>query len=344
MIDNLFLYDIGAFVTIQEAILRLRTIGLIGTLVLGLLAAPLPAEAQQAGKVYRIGWLARSRVHEGFRQRLRELGYIEGQNLIIEWRSAKGKRDLYPELAAELVRLKVDLIFTVGPHATRAAKQATSTIPIVMGNASVDPVRHGLVASLARPGGNITGLFDLMPDLAGKRLELLKEAFPKVSRVGHLSVRGNLPGVAHLKETEAVARALGVRVLALEVRGPDDLENAFRAAVEGGADALIVVGVSFFIPHRQRIVDLEVKYRLPAMHTHRGWVPAGGLMSYRTNNLERYRRAATYVDRILKGTKPADLPVERVTKFVFEINLKTAKQIGVTSPPEILLRATKMIK
>ncbi len=326
--------------------MRLRTTGLIVTLALGLLAAPLPAEAQQPGKVYRIGYLSRTAaVHEGFRQRLRELGYIEGQNFVIEAaRLPKGKRDLYPELAAELVRLKVDLIFTVGPHATRAAKQATSTIPIVMGNASVDPVRHGLVASLARPGGNITGLFDLMPDLAGKRLELLKEAFPKVSRVGHLSVRGNLPGVAHLKETEAVARALGVRVLALEVRGPDDLENAFRAAVEGGADALIVVGVSFFIPHRQRIVDLEVKYRLPAMHTHRGWVPAGGLMSYRTNNLERYRRAATYVDRILKGTKPADLPVERVTKFVFEINLKTAKQIGVTIPPEILLRATKMIK
>ncbi len=324
--------------------MKLRTIGFIGTLAFGLLVAPLPAEAQQPKRIYRIGYLARSGVHEGFRKRLRKLGYIEGRNLVIEWRSAKGKRSLYPELAAELVRLKVDLIFTVGPHATRAAKQATSTIPIVMGNASVDPVRHGLVASLARPGGNITGLFDLMTDLAGKRLELLKEAFPKVSRVGHLSVRGNLPGAAHLKETEAVARALGVRIQALEVRGPDDLENTFRAAVEGGADALIVVGVSFFIRHRQRIVNLEAKYRLPAMHTHRGWVPAGGLMSYRTNNLERYRRAATYVDRILKGTNAADLPVERVTKFVFEINLKTAKQIGVTIPPVLLLQATKVIK
>ncbi len=324
--------------------MRVRTIGLISTLVLGLLAGPLPAEAQETGKVYRIGYLSVSPVHRVLRQRLRELGYIEGQNLVIEWRSAKGKRDLYPELAAELVRLKVDLIFTVGPHATRAAKQATSTIPIVMGNASVDPVRHGLVASLARPGGNITGLFDLMPDLAGKRLELLKEAFPKVSRVGHLSILGNPPGVAHLKETEAVARALGVRVQALEVRGPDDLENAFRAAVEGGTEALIVVGVGFIISHRQRIIDFEIKSRLPAMHTHRGWVPAGGLMSYRTNNLERYRRAAMYVDRILKGTKPADLPVERPTKFVFEINLKTAKEIGVTIPQSILYRADKVIK
>jgi len=326
--------------------MKLRTIGLISTLVLGLLAAPLPAEAQQPGKVYRIGYLSRTAsVHEGFRQRLRELGYIEGQNLVIEAaRLPKGKRDLYPELAAELVRLKVDLILTVGTVATRVAKQATSTIPIVMGNASVDPVRHGLVASLARPGGNVTGLFDMTQDLAGKRLELLKETFPKVSRVGHLSVRGNPPGVAHLKETQATGRALGVRIQALEVPGPDDLESAFRAAVEEGADALIVVGVGFIIRHRQRIVDLEVKSRLPAMHTHKRWVSAGGLMSYRTNNLERYRRAATYVDRILKGTKPADLPVERVTKFVFEINLKTAKQIGVTIPPEVLLQATRVIK
>jgi len=326
--------------------MKLRTIGLISTLALGLLAASLPAEAQQPGKVYRIGYLSRTAsVHEGFRQRLRELGYIEGQNLVIEAaRLPKGKRDLYPELAAELVRLKVDLILTVGTVATRAAKQATSTIPIVMGNASVDPVRHGLVASLARPGGNVTGLFDMMQDLAGKRLELLKETFPKVSRVGHLSVRGNPPGVAHLKETEATGRALGVRIQALEVPGPDDLESAFRAAVEEGADALIVVGVGFIIRHRQRIVDLEVKSRLPAMHTHKRWVSAGGLMSYRTNNLERYRRAATYVDRILKGTKPADLPVERVTKFVFEINLKTAKQIGVTIPPEVLLQATRVIR
>jgi putative ABC transport system substrate-binding protein len=301
-------------------------------------------EAQQTNKVYRIGYLGPRSVHKGFRQRLRELGYIEGQNLVIEARLTKGKRELYPEFATELVNLRVDLILAVGISATRAAKQATSTIPIVMGNSSADPVRHGLVTSLARPGGNITGIIDIMPDLAGKRLELLKESFPKLSRVGHLSVRDFTPGVAHLKETVAAGRALGVRIQALEVAGPDDLESSFRAAVEGGADALIVVGTGFLILNLQRIVNLEVKNRLPAMHTHRRWVPAGGLMSYRTNNLERYRSAATYVDRILKGTKPADLPVVRMKNFVFEINLKTAKQLGVAIPPQVLLQATKVIR
>ncbi len=300
-------------------------------------------EARQAGKVYRIGYLSVSRVHKGFRQRLGELGYVEGKNLTFEYRRAK-RTEQYPDLAAELVRLKVDLIFVVGTPAARAAKQATSTIPIVMGNSSADPVRHGLVASLARPGGNVTGIIDIMSDLAGKRLELLKEAFPKLSRVAHLSDRTVNVGLDHRRETEAVARALGIRLQALEVPDPDDLENTFRAAVDGGAEALIVVGIGFFIPHRQRIVDLEVKYRLPAMHTHRRWVPAGGLMSYTTNNLERYRRAATYVDRILKGTKPADLPVERITKFVFKINLKTANQIGVIIPQSLLYRADKVIK
>ncbi len=222
--------------------------------------------------------------------------------------------------------------------------QATSTIPIVMGNVSGDPVRDGVIASLACPGGNITGVFGIMSDLAGKRLELLKETFPKLSRVAHLSHRGSGPGLTHHKKIEAAGRALGVRIQALEVPGPDDLESAFRAAVEGGADALIVVGVSFFIPHRQRIVDLEIKYRLPAMHTHGRWVPAGSLMSYTTDSKVRYRRAATYMDRILKGTKPADLPVEQSTKFVFEINLKTAKQLGITIPPNVLYQADKVIK
>ncbi len=300
-------------------------------------------EARQAGKVYRIGYLSVSRVHKGFRQRLGELGYVEGKNLTFEYRRAK-RTEQYPDLAAELVRVKVDLILAVGTPATRAAKQATSTIPIVMGNSSADPVRHGLVASLARPGGNVTGIIDIMSDLAGKRLELLKEAFPKLSRVAHLSPFGILPAADHLTETEAAGRALGVRIQALEVPGPDDLESAFRAAVEGGADALIIVGTGFFIPHRQRIVDLEVKYRLPAMHTHSGWVRRGGLMTYTTNNLERYRRAAYYVDKVLKGAKPADLPVERMTKYVFEINLKTAKQLGITIPPNILYQATKVIK
>ena len=309
-----------------------------------LLALGFPAEAQQTNKVYRVGYIAPRSVSINFREGLRELGYIEGQNLSIEARLSKGKRELYPEFAADLVRLRVDLILAVGTGATRAAKQATSTIPIVMGNASADPVQLGLVGSLARPGGNITGIIDIMSDLAGKRLELLKESFPKLSRVAHLSARGATPGEAHLKDTEAAARALGVGLQPLEVGRPDDLESAFQAAVEGGADALIVVGVNFFSPHLKRIVNLEVKYRLPAMHTHGRWVPAGGLMSYTTDSRARYHRAATYVDRILKGTKPANLPVERMTKFVFEINLKTARQLGFTIPPEVLLQATKVIK
>ncbi len=303
-----------------------------------------PIEAQEAGKVYRIGYLAPRSVHEGFRQRLRELGYIEGKNLVIEARLTKGNRKLFPEYAAELVKLRVDLILVVGTGAIRAAKQATSTIPIVMGNSSADPVRLGFVSSLAKPGGNITGVVDIMAELAGKRLELLKKTLPTLSRVAHLSSQGIAAGPVHLRQTVAAGRALGVRIQALEVPGPDNLESAFRAAVGDGAEAVIVVGTSFFITNRKRILNLELKNRLPAMHTHRGWVPRGGLMSYRTNNLERYRRAATYVDRILRGTKPADLPIVRVKKFEFEINLKTAKQLGVTIPPEILLQATKVIK
>jgi putative ABC transport system substrate-binding protein len=292
-----------------------------------------------------MGYLAPRSISKNFRKGLLELGYIEGRNIVIEGRFSKGKRELYPELAAELVRLRVDLILAVGTGATRAAKRATSTIPIVMGNFSGDPVQLGLVASLARPGGNITGIIDIMSDLAGKRLELLKESFPKLSRVAHLWARGAASGEAHLKETEAAGRALGVRVQALEVPGPDDLENAFRAAVKWGADALIVVGTSFLTRNVQRVVNLEVKYRLPAMHTHGRWVPAGGLMSYTTDSKVRYRRAATYVDRILKGAKPADLPVERITtKFVFEINLKTTKALGLKIPGHLLMEADKVIE
>jgi ABC-type uncharacterized transport system substrate-binding protein len=227
---------------------RAKTTGVAGFALYALLfALCAPATAQQTSKVYRLGYLSASAVNEAFRQGLRDLGYIEGKNLAIEFRQAE-VNERSPELAAELVRLGVDLIFAVGIGATTAAKQATSTIPIVMGNASADPVRHGLVASLAQPGGNVTGLIDMMQDLAGKRLELLKETFPKLSRVAHLLVRGSPVGVAHLKETEAVARALGVRVQALEVPGPDDLESAFRAARDGGAEALIVAGVSFSYP------------------------------------------------------------------------------------------------
>ncbi len=323
----------------------------INKLVLGaalgtLLFSPsISAQAQQPGKAYRIGYLAAGPIDESFRQRLRELGYIEGKNLLIEYRFAKSA-DQYPDLANDVVRLRVDLILAVGVTATRAAKNATGAIPIVMGNASDDPVRQGLVASLARPGGNVTGVIDMLPDLAGKRLELLKETFPRLSRVGHLVQRGSPDGPVqtHLKETEVAARSLGVQVRTLQVPSADDLENAFQAATKGGAEALVVVGTGILIPQRQRIVKLELKNRLPAMHTNLKWVPDGGFMSYTTDQPARYRRAAEYVDRILKGIKPADLPVERPTKFIFEINLKTAKQIGLTIPPNVLVRADRVIK
>jgi putative ABC transport system substrate-binding protein len=306
------------------------------------------AEAQQPKKVYRIGVLSpRSGIEpndEAFRQHLRELGYVEGQNLLIEWRFNKGKQELYPELAAELVRLKLDCIVVSGVGAAHATKQATSTIPIVMSNASDDPVRQGLISSLARPGGNITGFTDIASELAGKRLELMKEAFPKITRVAHLSHRGTGAGAANLKETEVAARVLGVRVQALVLPGPDDLENAFRAAVKGRADGLIVAAHGFINSYRERIVNLTIKNRLPSMYTNPQFVLVGGLMSYAANVTDQYRRAAIYVDKILKGTKPADLPVEQPKKFELVINLKTAKQIGLTIPPELLARATKLIK
>ena len=313
------------------------------TLALALLVAPPIATAQQSGKVYRIGYLAPNRINPAFPQGLKELGYIEGRNLILEFRRGKGMEQ-YLGLAKELVRLKVDLILSVGISATRAAKQATSTIPIVMGNSSADPVQHGLVDSLARPGGNVTGVIDMLPNLAGKRLGLLKEIFPKLSRVGHLYAASSTVALAHLKATRAAARKLGVRVQDLKVGSPDDLESAFRAAAEGGAEAFIVVGVNFFPRHKKRIAKLEIKFRLPTMHTHRRWVPFGGLITYTTDSRVRYRRAAHYVDRIFQGAKPADLPVEQPTKFLLEINLKTAEALGITFPRSILLRATKVIE
>lgn len=305
-------------------------------------------EAQQPSKVFRIGILSpRSGIDpddEAFRERLRELGYAEGQNLLIEWRFTKGKAELYPHLAAELARLGVDCMVVSGIGATHAARQATSTIPIVMANASDDPVRQGLIASLARPGGNITGFTDMASDLAGKRLDLLKEAFPKVSRVAHLSDRTSPPGAADLKEIESTARRLGVRVQPLELLSPDDLESAFRAAVKGRVDGLIVAAHGFIHTYRERIVNLTVKNRMPSMYTNPQFVLAGGLMSYAADIPDQYRRAATYVDKILKGTKPADLPVQRATKFELIINLKTAKQIGLTIPPNVLARADKVIR
>jgi putative tryptophan/tyrosine transport system substrate-binding protein len=322
----------------------------ITVLTLGALffALCVPAQAQQAGKVPKLGWLASPGVtpdfSEAFRQGLRELGYLEGKNIVIEHRRAE-KTDQLPSLAAELVRLKVDVIFASGgSQAALAAKSATTTIPIVMSNVD-DPVAFGLVASLARPGGNITGL-SATPGLGleGKRLELLKESFPKVSRVAAL-LNPNHPFALRFKtEYEAAAQPLGIRLLSLEMRDPTDLEQAFSAANRERAEVLVTINSPLVTSQLKRIVDLAAKNRLPTMHQERRWVEAGGLMSYGTDYAGLYRRAAVYVDKILKGTQPVDLPVEQPTKFEFIINLKAAKQIGLTIPPNVLARADRVIR
>jgi putative tryptophan/tyrosine transport system substrate-binding protein len=301
------------------------------------------AEAQQPTKVPRIGFLSTA-AHsslsfrlEAFRQGLRELGFIEGKNIAIEYRSAEGKPDRLPELAAELVRLKVDCIVTAGDTPTRAAKQATSTIPIITTSVG-DPVGYGFVASLARPGGNITGLSTYSTDLAGKRLELLKETIPKLSRAAVFFDPRS--ATTDLKETEAAARLLKVQLIFLEVKNLDDLENAFRSIAKSRVDAIVIGGGGFFNTNQTRLVELATKHRLPGMYIEL----AGGLMTYATSFPDLYRRAATYVDKILKGTKPADLPVEQPKKFEFIINLKAAKQIGLTIPPNVLVRANRVIK
>ena len=318
------------------------------TLCAMLLAFCFPVEAQQP-KVPRIGFLfgasplANAGRIEAFRRGLRQLGYIDGKNVVIEVRYADGKLDRLPALAAELVGLNVELIVTVGPAVTRPVEEATNTIPIVMAFDS-DPVGSGFVASLARPGGNITGLSSLSPELSGKRLELLKETVPKLLRVAVLGNPGNTATALNFKEAEVAARAYGLQILSLEVRGPNDLENALSTITKGRADALLPLGDSVVVFHRQRIVNFATKNRLPAMYPNIEWVDAGGLMSYGPDILDNFRRAATYVDKFLKGTKPADLPVEQPTKFEFVINLKTAKEIGVTIPPNVLARADKVIR
>jgi putative ABC transport system substrate-binding protein len=316
--------------------------------VLVQLAVVVIADAQQK-KIYHIGYISNRKEfgpnEDALRQGLRELGYIEGENLIIEWRLTKGQLDRIPEVAAELVRLKVDCIVTAGLGATRAAKQSTSTIPIVMANVSDDPVRHKLVDSLARPGGNITGFTDVAPDLAGKRLELIKEILPKASRVAVLWYSASSVAAKQLNETEIAARTLGVRVQSLGVRGPDDLDQAFRTARKQAAEAIIAVSFGgLIINNKSRIVNLANKNRLPAMYTISEFVHSGGLMSYAEDGPDRVRRAAVYVDRILKGAKPADLPVQQPIKFELVINLKAAKQIGLTIPQSVLYRADKVIK
>jgi putative ABC transport system substrate-binding protein len=305
------------------------------------------AEAQQPTKIPRIGFLgsvSSSPRIGAFRQGLRELGYVEGKNIIIEWRHHEGKLDRLPALAAELVRLKVDIIITAGAPATRAAKEATVTIPIVMMQAG-DPVGSGFVASLARPGGNITGLSILAPELSGKRLELLKEVVPKLSRVAVFGTSTTPDNAQSLKEAELAAGALKVQLQYLDVLSLKDIETAFRAASKGRAEAVLYLVAGGIAAGRlTEIAELAVKSRLPVIYSGQGYVEAGGLMSYSVSQNDLDRRVATYVDKILKGTKPADLPVEQPTKFEMIINLKAAKQIGLTIPPNVLVRADRVIK
>ncbi len=328
--------------------MRLRIIGLISTLAFGLIAEPLPAEAQQAGKVPRVGFLsynsrsAESNRVEAFRQGIRDRGYVEGQNIVIEYRYADRKRNRLPQLAAELVRLKVDVIVTTGTPPTRAAQRVTKTIPIVM--TIVGRPVPKFVASLAKPGGNITGLTTRSEDLAGKRLELLKEAFPHVSRVAVLWDPARAASGAGLRETEAAARVLGLQLQSVEFTGANDLGNALSAIIRERASALIIIPTPGFTTLRGRIVELAAKSRLPAMYYSRRYVQSGGLMAYGPDTADNFRRAATYVDKILKGAKPAGLPVEGPRKFELIINLKTAKQLGITISPEVLYQATKVIK
>jgi putative ABC transport system substrate-binding protein len=314
---------------------------LAAALVLGFLAAPLAAPAQQpSGKTARIGFLVRvSTPFDAFREGLRELGYVEGQNIAIEYRSADGKDERLPGLAAELVRLKVDVIVAVSPPATEAAKQATSTIPIVF-PVSGDPVAEGFVASLARPGGNLTGLATIGPELVGKQLELLKAVAPKVSRVAVLQS----PSQQVQRQAEDAARALGVQLQVLKARTSSEIEAAFASMRSQRAGAVLVMRDALFFAQQTQIVALAAKSRLPAVYGFREQAEAGGLMAYGASTPQLFRRAATYVDKILKGAKPADLPVEQPTKFELVINLKTAKTLGLTIPPSLLGQADQVIQ
>jgi putative ABC transport system substrate-binding protein len=314
-----------------------------------LLVPSLTAEAQQSTKIPRIGIVtaqplsAVSVRHESFRRGLRELGYVEGKNIVIEHRSAEGNSDRLHALMAEIVRLNVDIIVSYGSTTTGAAQKATSTIPIVMAQ-DTDPIGNGFVASLARPGGNITGLSSLAADLSGKRLELLKEILPKLSRAAVFGTSTNPGNTQSLKETELAAGAFGVKLQYLDILGPKDIETAFQAARNGRADAIFVLRSPVLNSHRTQFTQLAVKSRLPAIYPTSEFVEAGGLMVYGVNNTDLDRRAATYVDKILKGRTPADLPVELPIKFEFIINLKAAKAIGLTIPPNVLVRADRVIR
>jgi putative tryptophan/tyrosine transport system substrate-binding protein len=330
--------------------LALRPLLLALSLLSSMLLAPCsPAQAQQPTKVPRIGFLNAlfpttnpARI-EAFRQGLRELGYVEGKSIVIEWRYAEGKLDRLPALAAELVRLKVEIIVTSASQESRAAKKATNTIPIVMTNEG-DPVGTGFIASLARPGGNITGLSTLAPELSGKRLELLKEIIPTLSRVAVLGSSTSPGNARMLGEVELAAPALKLKLQYLDVLSPKDIETAFRAAGKERADAFLVLSNSVLTSQRTQVIDLAVKSRLPGSYPRPEFVESGGLMTYGVSLIDNSRRAATYVDKILKGAKPADLPVEQPIKFEFIINLKAAKQINLTIPPNVLVRADRVIR
>ena len=318
-------------------------------LAIVLLATVSSTEAQQPAKIPQIGRLAiashsaESARIEAFRQGLRDLGYVERKNMLIEWRFADGEFDRLPAHAAELVRLKVDVIVTSGSTPTRIAKAATSTIPIVMSNDN-DPVGDGFVASLARPGGNITGLSNFAPELSGKRLEILREVVPKLSHLAIVGTSTN-PGYAQsIKEVKLAAAALGVKFEYLDVLDPKNIETAFRAASKGRVDGVLVLTSGILVAQRVQVAELAAKHHIPAIYSNSQFVEADGLMFYGVNVIDLDRRAATYVDKILKGRKPVDLPVEQPTKFEFIINLKAAKQIGLTIPPNVLVRADKVIR
>ena len=307
------------------------------------------AEAQRSRDILRIGYLAGSSATavaartEALRQRLRELGYVEGKNIVIEARYAEGTLDRLAALADELVHLKVDVIVTGGPSPTRAAREATTTIPIVMGLDN-DPVGSGFVASLARPGGNVTGLATLSPEISGKQLEIWKEIFPRLSRVAVIGTSSNPGNVQMLKETELAAKAFAVRLQQLDVSGPNEIETVFRAAGKGRAEAVIVLPNLLLLAHRAQLAHFAARSRLPTMYGQSEYVDAGSLIFYGASINDLFRRAATYVDKILKGARPADLPVEQPTKFELVINLKAAKQMGLTIPPNVLARANRLIR
>jgi len=321
------------------------------TLMLGLLAAPLAAEGQSAGRIYRVGVLSigsgqmtpiRARFLDILTHGLRQHGYTEGRNLAIEWRFAEGRPERLPALAAELVRIKVDVIFAFTPEEAVPARNATRTIPIVF--AVGNPVAEGLVASLARPGGNVTGVASVSAELSAKGLELLKEVVPTVSRVAVLVNPVNPTHPAVMKEVEAAARALGVELQPLEVRRASDFASAFQAATQARAGGLIVLNDSLFVGERVQIAGLAARTRLPAVYGFREQAEAGGLMAYGIDLWDQYRRAGTYIAKILNGAKPADLPVEQPTKFELVVNLKTAKALGLTIPPSVLARADQVIE